>query len=97
MRIAKIMVSKAVLESFFQTSDRAFLCHKGVPDDADLVRFQYVQKLGHWVATFKHHSFTDIDVDGGQKAPFLDVEYTQLQIVKEPVAETNPPEGVSLN
>jgi len=77
MRIAKVMVSKPVLESFFRQSDRAFLPHKGVPEDAKLVKFQHQD--GQWCATFEHDSFSDVGT--GQSVPFLDVEYIQLKVV----------------
>lgn len=83
-RIARVKFSPAVFVHFFEQHDRAFQCHKGLPDGSDLVTI--LQPMGRgseadWIAVFRHDSFKE--VDSLNEAPFLSVEYMAYQLKDE--------------
>ena len=80
VRYVNVLVSRDVIAEFFINSGRMFSVTRGIPKDAELIRFGFDQQKGYFVATFEHPSFDMVAID--KEIPTLDVEYTAYVMVE---------------
>lgn len=91
----KVEVSAAVLESFFQESDRAFRVSKGLPKYARLKNLKRL-KNGNYLALFRVRGNLDrlfedqfLSLGENEGTPRADIEYTVYEISKPKIEIVN--------
>lgn len=79
VQYVNVYISKDVLAEFFLKTGLAYAVSKGLPKDAQLIRFRFDKNVGYFVATFEHPSFDRVAFIS--KIPVVEVEMTAYQLL----------------